>query len=86
MSARMRWQAVALGVVAFFGSPFVVTGLFRLGIPGVFPFVVLLAVAVAAWAKRHRAIAVGLAGGTLAWAVALFLILSDMGDGIKSIG
>lgn len=82
----MRWMAAALGVVAFFFSPVLVTGLFRLGVPGVFPFIVLLAVAVAAWFGRRRPIAVGLASGTLVWAVALFLILRDMGEGIELIG
>jgi len=72
--------------MAFCASPFLVTGMFRLGVPSGLPLIVLLAAAVAAWFRRRRAIAVGLAAGTLAWFVALLLIIRDMGNGIESIG
>ena len=75
---RSRLQALALAVVACVVVPFVVTGLFRLGLPGPAPFVVVLVVAVVCWLRGHRPIAVGLAAGDVAWALALVSILEGM--------
>jgi hypothetical protein len=74
-------RTVVAGIIAFIAAPFLITGLFRLGVEGFIPFALLLLVSAGAWLWRRRAVAVGLALGTVAWAAALVVILSQMGSG-----
>ena len=80
----MRGKEIALASAAFLGTPFAITALFRLGVgPGPVPFALLLVVALASWLRGYRAPAVGIALGTIAWAVVLASILNAMGTGAR---
>jgi hypothetical protein len=74
-------RTVVAGNLAFIAAPFLITGLFRLGVEGFIPFALLLLASAGAWFGHRRAVAVGLASGTVAWAGALVVILSQMGSG-----
>jgi hypothetical protein len=86
----MMWgvtaKRVGAGLLAALLVPFVITGLFRLGLPGPAPFAVVFAIAATCWFRRYRAVAMGLCVGAAFWALALILILNAMGDGLDAIG
>jgi hypothetical protein len=89
---RLGRPAVAtLGmfVVGLIAAPFLATGLFRVLPDFVFwlPFVLLLGIsAVLVANRRYRAAGLGLAVGTLVWAVLLMLLLVDMGRAMRDFG
>jgi hypothetical protein len=72
-----------LGLV---GAPFLVAGLYRVmpfSWPLVLPFVIMLGTVLAGWLLSRRALAAGLATGTLAWAVFLWWLLNDWSRGMQ---
>lgn len=81
---RERWTTAGLAVVMVATVPFVITGLFRLGLP---TLVVLVLCAVAGGAllavpMRGPWLALGWAAGCVLWAAALTVILWQFGQGM----
>jgi hypothetical protein len=72
---------VAVALVAFAVTPFGITGLLRTGLASGVAVLVALAVAIACWFRRARAVAGGIALGTIAWAALVASALRAMDAG-----
>lgn len=85
---RRRVTNAALAVAMVVVVPFAVTGLFRLGFSTVVIFVLCLAAAgaLAAIPRSGPWLAAGWLIGCALWAVALVVILRQLGEGLERIG
>jgi hypothetical protein len=72
-------KRIGVAVAAALVVPFLITGLFRVGLPGPTPFVVVIVVAAVCW---FRGIGLWVSASqweATVWAVALAVILNSMG-------
>ncbi len=81
-----RWRILLWALVAFIGTPFVLTGLYRLtpDVPAwwVWPFAVVgsAAVALGWWRARWRPVSAAVLVSAAMWAVFLLWLLSTFGS------
>lgn len=86
LTKREGWVTAGLGLVMVAAVPFVVTALFRLGLPTLVVLLLCVAAggALLAVPRRGRWLALGWAAGCVLWAAALAVILWQFGQGMKN--
>jgi hypothetical protein len=83
---RVRLPDVLFFLLGACAAPFFVVGVGRLSPherPLTTPFVVVVAVAGLLWGMARRAVAAGLAVGAAAFAVFLYILVSELEEGLR---